>query len=481
LGLLRYRKRLSEQSVDVDEQLQTPIESFDVPSKLIDNFNVANDGEMSKLQLQIYNVIGRYADLSLVTEGRQHEVLYCMHVLNHIIKTRNMVISNTRNLQELREKGTLTEDAIEMARDQGFSRCKALILCPMKKDAFRIVEYFKKLIFGDSTKPFVSNSQRFHDEFDDTGYRINAKREVEDEYRELMSGNLDDCFRIGVGIAKKSLKLYTSFDESDIIVASPLGLRTIVGDEEETNHQTDFLSSVEVVIIDKADIILMQNWEHLLHIMDSLHNRPEKLNVDISRVRQWALSEHTKFYRQTLLFSSMKLAECEALFALKCFNFAGFFSHFPQSTGILNCIDVPVYQQLHRLVVNSAEQQSDERFEYFRQKILCKCEQGTVIFIPSYFDFVRIRNLFKVDGESFVQLNEYAKQGKGIKSLVFYQPPSNPQFYSQFINMTAQDHPVQVTIIHNKFDSIRMSNIFGDQMYSQISNSPKNVILLMSQ
>lgn len=86
--------------------------------------------------------------------------------------------------------------------------------------------------------------------------------QVSDDYRKLISGNIDDCFRIGVAIAKKSLKLYTAFDESDILIASPLGLRMIVGESGENNseRETDFLASIEVLIIDKVDLFFDKVW-----------------------------------------------------------------------------------------------------------------------------------------------------------------------------------------------------------------------------
>lgn len=52
-----------------------------------------------------------------------------------------------------------------------------------------------------------------------------------EDYQKIFSGNIDDHFRIGVSVAKKTLKLYSKFYGSDIIIASPLGLRTIIGAE----------------------------------------------------------------------------------------------------------------------------------------------------------------------------------------------------------------------------------------------------------
>lgn len=69
---------------------------------------------------------------------------------------------------------------------------------------------------------------------------------------------------VGVAILQRSIRLYAPFYSSDILIASPLGLRTIIGAEGEKKRDFDFLSSVELLIIDQADIYLMQNWEHVL-------------------------------------------------------------------------------------------------------------------------------------------------------------------------------------------------------------------------
>ncbi|MCP9258377.1 Digestive organ expansion factor-like protein [Dirofilaria immitis] len=296
--------------------------------------------------------------------------------------------------------GTLTESDIEKTRDQGLSRPKVLIICPMKKN--------------------VSN-----------------------DYRKLMSGNTDDCFRIGVALAKKSLQLYKAFDESDILIASPLGLRMI------------------------ADILLMQNWEHLLNIINSLHIQPKKLTVDISRVRQ-------------------RRAECDALFAFYCRNFAGFIKLLIPCQGFLDNIEIPYCQELQRIDVDVAENQSDIRFKFFKE-------------------------LSKNENESFVQLHEYAKEGKvakaralfhrkekkfmliterfhfyrrynikGVKSLTFYQPPAQSKFYHEMINQVDYNY-AHVRLLYTKFDFLRMTHIFGDNCIQQIISSPKTVHVLVSR
>ena len=50
-----------------------------------------------------------------------------------------------------------------------------------------------------------------------------------ESYEEMFAGNIDDCFRVGVSIKRNLVRLYSEFYSSDIILASPLGLRTILG------------------------------------------------------------------------------------------------------------------------------------------------------------------------------------------------------------------------------------------------------------
>jgi hypothetical protein len=47
----------------------------------------------------------------------------------------------------------------------------------------------------------------------------------------MFAGNIDDCFRIGVAIKKNTINLYAKFYSADLIIASPLGLRMIIGAE----------------------------------------------------------------------------------------------------------------------------------------------------------------------------------------------------------------------------------------------------------
>jgi len=69
-------------------------------------------------------------------------------------------------------------------------------------------------------------------------------------------GNIDDGFKLGIGVTKKALKLYSDFYSSDFLIASPLGLRMVL------ENDADFLSSIELLIMDQVRtfILLKMSW-----------------------------------------------------------------------------------------------------------------------------------------------------------------------------------------------------------------------------
>lgn len=61
------------------------------------------------------------------------------------------------------------------------------------------------------------------------------------------------------------MKLYADFFQSDILVASPIGLVTKGAEGGADSEDTlDFLSSIEIVLAPRCDVLLMQNWAHVV-------------------------------------------------------------------------------------------------------------------------------------------------------------------------------------------------------------------------
>ena len=253
-------------------------------------------GELGERPRALLSVMASYQDLCYTeraqAEGEELRRAYCAHALNHMLKTRAKILQNNQK-HEAREAG---EDRL---RDQGFTRPKVLIIVPFKEAARRVVETLISLLFPDGTKGNVSNRKRF-----DQDYRkvVTNRKDKPDDYYDTFEGDLDDSFKLGLAVTKNSLKLYTDFYNSDILVSSPLGLRLVTGLEGEEGEgrreegDTDFLSSIELVVVDQADVLLMSNWDHLATVVDQLNLQPkESHGVDFGRVRLWSLDGQARW------------------------------------------------------------------------------------------------------------------------------------------------------------------------------------------
>ncbi|KRT82956.1 hypothetical protein AMK59_3427, partial [Oryctes borbonicus] len=489
------------------------LDTLCIKSQIISNLAKSNSSLTNKeksipltpLQAELFSIINNYQDLYYpqrnFDNGEEIRYAYCLHTINHILKTRNKVVHHNVRLSK-------KEDVPEEFRDQGLVRPKVLIVVPFKNAAFKIIQFLINILITED-KGNVINKNRFLEDFTGNELIMPKKNPKPEDYELTFAGNSSDDFKIGITVTKKSLKLYADFYSSDIIIASPLGLRYTIGAEGEADRDYDFLASIELLIFDQAEIFLMQNWDHVIHIMKHMHLQPKKAHgTDFSRVRTWSLNGWAKYYRQTLIFSSFALPEINAVFNKHCANYAGKVKVIQKITyGSIRQVYVQLPHVFQKIGANSVEQ---------RDALM----KQTLIYVSSYFDYVKIRNYFKKEDISFVQICEYSKSGKiarardmffhgdahfllyterhhffnrikikGIRHLIFYQPPTFPNFYYEICNFMQETNMnkkigsmsnMTVTVLYTKYDAQQLAGIVGTDRATKMLQSEKDVHLLVT-
>ena len=122
---------------------------------------------------------------------------------------------------------------------------------------------------------------------------------------------------------RKSAKLFAPFYRSELIVASPLGLRLGIGEEGDKERDADWLSSLEMVVAPYADVFTMQNWSHVRDLFEQLNALPtQQHDTDFSRVRSWYLDGSARQLRQSVLLGAHPSAELASLLR-SCANTSG--------------------------------------------------------------------------------------------------------------------------------------------------------------
>ncbi len=386
------------------------------------------------------------------------------------------------------------------------------MILPTRESCVRMVKMIVSLCDPEQQE----NRKRFDDSYVDKEEKFSSDKA--DDFRELFSGNDDDMFRLGLKFTRKTIKYFAQFYNSDVILASPLGLRMALEGNDGKKGDSDFLSSIEVTIVDQADALLMQNWEHVEYIFEYLNLQPKEAHeCDFSRVRSWYLDNNAKYFRQTITLAAFNSPEINSLFN-QSKNWTGKAKINAVYPGVIRELDLKIRHTFSRLNSVSFDTEPDARFAYFTTTIIptltsrAKDSAGTIILIPSYLDFVRIRNYFATSATtsslSFGSISEYTSVGdvararshfltgrhtvllyterahhfrryhlRGVKRVIMYGLPSNPIFYKEivggYLSRSLQDGSLMpregsVRTIFSESDILKLERITGTEMLKRM-------------
>ncbi|EXJ62576.1 hypothetical protein A1O7_03014 [Cladophialophora yegresii CBS 114405] len=469
------------------------------------------------------DVLDGCRDLKNATRLRD---LFCLHALNHVFKTRDRVLKDNAKL------AAQSAEAPDL-RDQGFTRPKVLVIVPTKQACARVVESITKISEPDQQE----NKARFLETY---------SRQDEDEwqdkpedFRALFGGNHEEDFRIGLKFTRKTIKFFSGFYNSDIIIGSPLGLmRTVTtgggGKDKKKTHDADFLSSIEIVIVDHANALQMQNWQHVDYVFSQLNLLPKDSHgCDFSRVRHWYLDGQAKYLRQTIILTDYLTPEMNALASTHLHNISGRVKYVPTYPGAMLSVSSlalplpftpPIPQTFLRIPSPNPLSDSDARFKFFTTTILAplirdsRHQRGILLFVPTYADFARLRNHLSTSSDavniSFGSLSEYTPvkevlrarshflsgrhalllysershhhfryRIKGVRKILWYGLPENPIFWAEIIALLglggAKDGDAGrgkartkgvIRALFSKWDALKLERIVGTQRVGRLIN-----------
>lgn len=479
--------------------------------------------KLNPVEKDLFHNLLAYRDVCFPYKSYKHETykrLYLLHILNHVTKTRERILKNNEKLHRYNEAvkhGTLKEGQEEPElRDLGFTRPKVLVLLPTRHAAYEMVEQLIKLSGCEQ----LENRKRFKTQFYDKKELPSTRP---DDFKHMFKGNLNDFFSIGLKFTRKAVKLYLSFYNSDVLVASPIGLSMILEDPKTGKKEFDFLSSIEVLVVDCANQIEMQNWDHVNTVLKYTNAIPKEFHdADFSRIRMWYINEQAKYLRQTLVFGEFLTPSVSSVLS-RSKNIAGRVRYKPvytSQTCVMNSIGLKTKQIFQRFEASDPASNVDERFKFFANAVLpsitkqMSYDDGLLIYIPSYFDYVRVKSHLKGTKHTFASIDEYSlpskltrardefRSGKakmllyterihhyrryelaGVKTVLVYEPPANPLFYKELVrfvgrsvfNGQADADLSFVKTIYSKLDIVALERIVGNERAPVLCHSSNEV------
>ena len=157
---------------------------------------------------------------------------------------------------------------------------------------------------------------------------------------------------------------------------------------------------------------------------------------------------------------------------------------------------------------------SEQRFSFFRDKLLpdhlTALKRRTVIFTPSYCDYLRVRNHLSEQEVAFTHICEYSATSQGRRAtslfsqgerdilllterliffrsprlpspihLLLFAPPTFPHVYTQLVNSVAPDTSATVTCIYAREDALSLTRLLGAERTNTLLTNKSNTHLII--
>ncbi|CAO3600758.1 unnamed protein product [Absidia cylindrospora] len=499
------------------------LEDLQVKEKVARHWETVNKSSVGQdnsvftpLQEKLFGPISQYRDMVFsnrsLDNAKEIRNLYALHAMNHITKSRDRLTKTMPRFKKLKRKTRILD-----YRDRIYST-KCFDCLTVQKYRYRCGNSLIKLSGSEQQE----NKKRFNEQFNLLEEdRVDETKPA--DFLETFKGNIDDHFRIGIKFTRKSMKIFSDIYNSDILIASPLGLRTLIGSEGDKKRDHDYLSSIEVMILDQSTNFLMQNWEHIDHIFQHMNLIPNDAHgCDISRIKNWYLDGKGRYLRQTLVFADFLTPELNALYNKYLKNISGRMKIKQSYEGTIMDVTAQVPQSFTRVDTTSLAAMDDARFKFFVEKTLPALRKSavmqahTLIFIPSYFDFVRIRNYLEDNKYDYEPCCEYTSGSgiararaqffhgrtkfilyterihffrryniRGTYHVVFYGLPDHAQFYTEVVDFlglkindqasAAEEATFSCTALFSKYDFLKLERIVGTERAKNMCTAQKNV------
>ncbi|EDO07018.2 uncharacterized protein BBOV_IV006620 [Babesia bovis T2Bo] len=406
--------------------------------------------------------------------------LYALHTANHIYKSLSSTVEQS----------------------DGFTRPRVLYLCGLKCMAADFINHLITLFTANKEDPrFDKFMEEYYLPDDEASAQESSflKTKKSFDFVETFSGNQEDAFKMGLQYQAGKLRLYTPFYSSDIIVASPLGLKILIQEDEDY----DYLSSIEVILIDRLDVLKFQNWRFFMDVFEKL-NQPLKKwrDADVSRLRHSTIDGQSELYRQTVCVSCTEHAIFNSFFKRLPNRRGGIkLSSKPRNDFVLLGCRMGIQQLFIKVSASSVKESETALLNYFLKSMLTGLHGvgNVLVVLGDYTHFLRIQNDLKLANFEYLPCHEsttgkqmlIARQQfqsgnanvlittsrllffkryliKGTSRVIFVIPPDYHDLYREAFRMMDLSKKNSIVTLYTRYHAQQLEPIAGTEKTSKL-------------